>query len=116
MKAMTMTTLSAALKPFQTKDAVLCNDGSPALASAAHHIGVEHHAVNLSTGIRVDWAWHVQNVNAYHSRLTGWICKFRGVATRYLANNLGWFCALDREHGNGPKAAQWLAMALGGSA
>jgi transposase-like protein len=116
LKAMDMTTLSAALKPFLTKDVVLCTDGSPALASAARHMGVEHHAVNLSASVRVDGAWHVQNVNAYHSRLKGWIYKFRGVATCYLANYLGWHRALDREHGNGPKPQQWLAMALGGTA
>jgi hypothetical protein len=113
LKAMDMTTLSAALKPFLSKDVVLCTDGSPALAAAARHLGVEHHAVNLSAGVRVDGAWHVQNVNAYHSRLKGWVYKFRGVATCYLANYLGWFRALDREHGDGPKPAQWLAMALG---
>jgi transposase-like protein len=113
LKAMDMVTLSAALKPFVTKDVVLCTDGSHALAGAARQLGVEHHAVNLSAGIRVDGAWHVQNVNAYHSRLKAWIYKFRGVATCYLPNYLGWFRALDREHGNGPQPARWLAMALG---
>ena len=39
------------------------------LAAVARDIGVEHHAVNLSAGIRVDSARHAQNVNAYHSRL-----------------------------------------------
>ena len=116
LKAMDITTLSAALKPFLTKDVVLCTDGSPALAGAARQLGVEHHAVNLSAGVRVDGAWHVQNVNAYHSRLKGWVYKFRGVATCYLANYLGWFRALEREHGIGPKPAQWLAMALVGGA
>ncbi|MDP2828040.1 MAG: IS1595 family transposase, partial [Sulfuricellaceae bacterium] len=58
----------------------------------------------------------VQNVNAYHSRLKGWVYKFRGVATCYLANYLGWFRALDRDSGNGPNPAQWLTMALGGMA
>ena len=114
LKGMDMATLSAALKPFVAKDVVLCTDGSKALAGAARELGVEHHAVNLSAGVRVDGAWHVQNVNAYHSRLKGWVYKFRGVATCYLANYLGWFRALD--HGNGPKPAQWLAMALGGMA
>ncbi|MEI7539104.1 MAG: IS1595 family transposase [Comamonadaceae bacterium] len=114
LKTMDMVTLSAALKPFLAKDAVLCTDGSPALAGAARQLGVEHHAVNLSAGIRVDGAWHVQNVNAYHSRLKAWIYKFRGVATCYLENYLGWFRALDHGHSNGPKPAQWLAMALGG--
>jgi hypothetical protein len=35
-------------------------------------------------------AIHVQNVNAYHSRLRGWLQPFRGVASRYLGNYLGW--------------------------
>ena len=116
LKAMDMTTLSTALKPFLSKDVVLCTDGSSALAGAARQLGVEHHAVNLAAGVRVDGAWHVQNVNAYHSRLKGWVYKFRGVATRYLANYLGWFRALDRTHGNGQKPQQWLAMALGAAA
>ena len=114
LKATDIAALSAALKPFLMKDVVLCTDGSKALAGAARELGVEHHAVNLSAGIRVDGAWHVQNVNAYHSRLKAWVQKFRGVATRYLANYLGWFRAIDREKGNGPKPQQWLAIAIGG--
>ena len=113
LKAVDALALSAALKPVLAKDAVLCTDGSPALAAAARNLGVEHHAVNLSAGIRVDGAWHVQNVNAYHSRLKGWISKFRGVATCYLESYLGWFRALDRSPVGGPKPLLWLAMALG---
>ncbi|MDO9226281.1 MAG: IS1595 family transposase [Pseudomonadota bacterium] len=113
LKAMDITTLSAALKPFLTRDVVLCTDGSSALAGAARKLGVEHHAVNLSAGIRVDGAWHVQNVNAYHSRLKSWVYKFRGVATCYLENYLGWFRAMDREPPGSTKPAHWLAMALG---
>jgi hypothetical protein len=30
-----------------------------------------------------------------------------------LDNYLGWFRALDRDKGNGPKPQQWLAMAIG---
>jgi len=115
LDAMDTATLSAALKPFLTKEVVLCTDGSKALAGAARDLGVEHHAVNLSAGIRVDGPWHVQNVNAYHSRLKAWVQKFRGVATRYLASYLGWFRALDRKHGNGPNPQHWLALALGGA-
>ena len=69
LKAMHMTTLSVALKPFLTKDVVLCTDGSKAFAGAARKFGIEYRVVNLLAGIRVDGAWHVQNVNAYHSRL-----------------------------------------------
>ena len=113
LDAMDTVTLSAALKPFITKDVVLCTDGSKALAGAARVLGVEHHAVNLSAGIRVDGAWHVQNVNAYHSRLKAWVQRFRGVATRYLPSYLGWFRALERQHSNRPKPHQWLALAIG---
>ena len=113
LKAMDISSLSTALKPFVTKDIVLCTDGSKALAGAARELGVEHHAVKLSAGIRVDGAWHVQNVNAYHSRLKSWIFKFHGVATCYLENDLGWFRALDRGSTGNPKPAQWLAMAFG---
>ena len=70
----------------------------------------------VSAGIHVDGAWHVQNVNAYHSRLKNWIRRFRGVTTCYLPKYLGWFRALDRESVSGSKPAQWLAMALGGVA
>ena len=77
-------------------DVVLCTDGSSALTAAARTLGVEHHAVNLSAGVRVDGAWHVQNVNAYHSRLKNWMARFHGVATRYLPNYLGWRRMLER--------------------
>ena len=56
-----------------------------------------HEPVNLAAGIRVrDGAFHVQNVNAYHGRLKGWMGRFNGVATRYLPNYLGWRRTLER--------------------
>jgi transposase-like protein len=113
LRATDAMTMAAALKPFVSDDVVLCTDGSSALAAAARTLGVEHHAVNLSAGVRVDGAWHVQNVNAYHSRLKTWVRKFNGVATRYLENYLGWFRTLDRESHNSLKPVQWLALAMG---
>ncbi len=109
-------TLCAVLKPFLPADTVLCTDGSKSLAGVARALGVEHHAVNVSAGVRVDGPWHIQNVNAYHSRLKAWIAKFRGVATSYLPNYLGWFRAIDCGLRSVLKPAQWLAMALGGVA
>ena len=113
LDAMDAVALSAALKPFVPTDIVLCTDGSKALAAAARDLGIEHHAVNLSAGRRVDGAWHVQNVNAYHSRLKGWIYKLRGVATRYLASYLGWFRTLDRTRTDPLNPQHWLALAIG---
>ena len=60
--------LAAVLQPVLAADAVLCTDGSVALASAARHIGVEHHAINLSAGQHALGPWHINNVNGYHSQ------------------------------------------------
>ena len=88
-------------------DAVLCTDGSSLLASAAQALDIEHQPVNLSKGQRVRGAWHVQNVNAYQSRLKQWLRRFNGVASSYLANYLGWFRALDRQ-GSPAGESTWL--------
>jgi hypothetical protein len=113
LQATDAATLAAALKPFVPADVVLCTDGSNALAAAARQLGVEHHAVNLSAGVRVKGAWHIQNVNAYHSHLKTWVRRFNGVATRYLANYLGWFRTLKRNTDNSLNPSQWLALAMG---
>lgn len=86
----------AALAPVMAPDAVLCTDCGGALGAAARQLGVEHHALNISKGPRVQGAWHIQNANGYHGRLKLWMCRFKGVASSYLASYLGWFRAIDR--------------------
>jgi len=112
LEATTAKDIGAALRPILPDDTVLVTDGSTALAAVARSLGVEHHAVNISAGIRVNGAWHVQNVNAFVSRLRGWLRRFKGVATRYLENYLGWFRALDRSPGFHPDPASLLALAV----
>lgn len=92
-------------------DAVLCTDGSNMLATVARELGLEHHAVNTLRGERIRGAWHIQNVNGYHARLKQWMHRFKGVATSYLPNYLGWFRALDRHAQTGAKPAQFLVLA-----
>jgi len=92
---------------------VLCTDCSGSLGAAAKHLGVEHHALNLSRGERVQGAWHIQNANAYHARLKNWIRRFNGVASSYLASYLGWFRALDRSAQARRQPAPFLALAVG---
>ncbi len=104
--------IGTVLRPILPSDTVLCTDGSTALATVARDLGVEHHALNVSAGVRVQGAWHVQNVNAFGSRLRQWMLRFKGVATRYLANYLGWFRALDRSPGFAPEPASLLALAV----
>jgi transposase-like protein len=91
--------ISAVLKPLLATDAILCSDSGKALCAAAREIGITHRPINLSAGIRVvGKVYHVQNVNAYDSRLKLWMNRFHGVATHYLANYLGWRRLIDRTH------------------
>ena len=105
--------LAAVLAPVLAPDALLCTDGSSALAAAARQIGIAHHPLNMTSGTRVQGPWHIQNVNAYHGRLKEWMRRFHGVATSYLASYLGWFRATDRLGRLRTPPASLLALAVG---
>ena len=97
-----------------SKDAILCTDGSRVLAASAKKMGVMHRPVNLAVGIRaVSGVYHVQNVNAYDSRLKGWMQRFQGVATKYLESYLDWFRAIDRTTSGLLNPSLLLAQAAG---
>ena len=102
----------AALKPILPPDGILCTNSSRPLMAAARALKVEHHPVNLSAGIRVDGPWHVQNVNAYDSRLKGGLHPFKGVSTRYLDSYLGGFRAIERTPGKTLQPAPFLASTV----
>lgn len=105
--------LAAVLQPVLADDAVLCTDGSGALAAAASHIGVEHHAINVSAGLHAIGPWHINNVNGHHSRLKTWLRRFNGVASSYLRHYLGWFRALERFRHPALSSSALLALAVG---
>jgi len=87
----------SALAPVVDSDAVLCSDGNSIYKIFAEKYHIEHKPVNISAGIRVrEHAYHIQNVNAYTSRLKGWMRRFHGVATKYLENYLGWRRCLEQ--------------------
>ena len=108
--------ISAVLKSVLAKDVVLCTDGSKALGAAAREIGIAHRPVNLAAGIRVvSKVYHVQNVNAYDSRLKEWMHRFHGIATHYIANYLGWRRLIDRSHGVlSPRTVMLAALGMSG--
>ena len=84
------------LQPMLAKDSVLCADGSSVYVRVARELEVPLKAVNVKAGIRVvEQVFHVQNVNAYDSRLKTWMHRFHGVATAYLSHYLGWRRLLD---------------------
>lgn len=105
--------MSQALKPLIAPDSILCSDGSKALASTARTLGLSHRPVNLAAGVRcIAGVYHVQNVNAYDSRLKEWMRRFHGVATDYLANYLGWRRLIERFN-NHPEPLEVLRASLG---
>lgn len=108
--------ISAALKPLLASDTVLCTDSGKALAAAVREIGITHRPINLAAGIRVvGKVYHVQNVNAYDSRLKEWMIRFHGIATHYLANYLGWRRMIDPAHGSlSPRAVMFAALGMSG--
>jgi transposase-like protein len=108
--------ICAALKPLLAADTVLCTDSGKALGAAAREIGIVHRPINLAAGIRVvGKVYHVQNVNAYDSRLKEWMGRFHGIATHYLANYLGWRRMIDPAHGSlSPRAVMFAALGMSG--
>ena len=107
--------IEAVLKPLLARDAVLCSDGGGKgpIALAAREMGVAHRAVNLSKGIRVlAGVYHIQNANAYHSRLKEWMRRFHGVATKYLDHSLGWRRMIET-FGERLNSTLWLTLPFG---
>ena len=82
-------TFARALLPVVAHDAMLVSDGRAAYGQFADAAGLLHISLNDSKGERVFASYHIQNVNAYISRLKGWLHRFRGVATKYLQGYLG---------------------------
>ena len=89
--------IEPALRAVMAPDAILCSDGGAVYRAVARSLGVTHRPINLSAGIRViAGVYHIQNVNAYDSRLKQWMRRFHGVATKYLTHYLGWRRWLER--------------------
>ena len=89
--------ITAVLRPLIDKDAILCTDGARVYQAFARLTGIAHRPINVRQGVRVvDGAFHIQNVNAYDSRLKGWMRRFHGVATKHLESYLGWRRMLER--------------------
>jgi transposase-like protein len=110
--------LGMALRPVISQDTLLCTDGSKAFKAMAEEAGIAHQPLNIKAGVRVkDKIFHIQNVNAYDSRLKKWMRQFNGVATRYLDSYLGWRRFLERhqeDYSANPKS--WLIHAIGTAA
>ena len=102
--------LHAHLGPVLHDQILLISDAANAYRCFAREAHITHKAVNVAAGRRVRGSIHIQNVNAWHSRFKSWLVRFRGVASRYLANYSGWQRLLDGHRLCTP--LQWLHAAI----
>ncbi len=93
------------------KDALLVSDGRAAYGQFADAANILHIAINASEGRHTFGTYHIQNVNAYTSRLKEWMRRFKGVASAYLESYLGWRRMIERE-GDRITPRQCIAAAL----
>jgi hypothetical protein len=75
------------------KDTLLCSDGAKAYGVVAKKAGIQVKSIKATKKATPS---HVNNVNAYDSRLKNWMHRFHGVATKNLDNYLGWHRMLDK--------------------
>lgn len=82
--------------PKIAKDALLCSSDASAYTGFTTEHKLKHGKLRFSEGMRtLKNIVHLKNVQAYHLQLENWMRRFRGVATKYLYNYLGWFRNLD---------------------
>lgn len=104
-------TIAAYLAPVVEPGAELVSDGREAYAKFAEDRRLLHFCLNANRGVRIYEGVHIQNINAYTSRLKDWLRRFKGVANRYLTSYLGWRRMIERE-GNHITAARYTSVAL----
>jgi transposase-like protein len=83
--------LTAALDGIVTPANEFCCDGGTAIVAFARRAGIPTHILPAPGKPNPQAPdFHINNVNAYHSRLKEWMHHFHGVATKNLPNYLGW--------------------------
>lgn len=83
--------ITAALGGVVTSANQFCCDGGTAIMAFARRAAIPTHVLP-SPGKPSPEApdFHINNINAYHSRFKEWMRRFHGVATKNLPNYLGW--------------------------
>jgi len=83
--------MAKALGDVVSRGSDFCCDGGAGIAAFARAARVRLHVLPAPGSPRpAAPQFHINNVNAYHSRLKEWMRRFHGVATDNLANYLSW--------------------------
>lgn len=90
--------LAPSLLPLLARGSILCSDGNQSYIRVAEAgTGIIHKRLITSDHHRVEDDVFIQTLNNYVSRWRGWMRKFHGVGTAYLANYLAWFRTVVQE-------------------
>ena len=88
--------MTAALGGIVTSANEFCCDGGTAIVAFARRAGIPTHILPMPGKPNPQAPdFHINNVNADHSRLKEWLRPFHGVATKNLPNYLGWRRTLE---------------------
>jgi transposase-like protein len=86
----------AFLAPLIAKDSILCSDGLSSYQKFTQKHGIQHVVLRSKHGEFVKaGVYHIQNVNAYHSRIKQFFSRLKGVADRNINLYLAWVDYLD---------------------
>ena len=110
LPAVSAAALKGALEPVVETDIVLVSDGAASYPPCAAALGVRRKALNLAAGERVRDAFHIQTVNSRHGQSKGFLCDFRGVATKSLDSYLHWLHLIGPADPASPRACLGAAM------
>lgn len=103
----------AALGHVVARGSVLCCDGGKAIGGYARRARIETHVLPAPGGLKPEAPqFHINNVNAYHSRLKEWMRRFHGVATANLPSYLGWRRTIEAL-ANPSQTDDWIRAAAG---
>ena len=100
------------LIPRLAPDSELISDGARAYKTLARDHQIDLRIVPANKKHKTVGSLHINNVNAFDARLKGWMHRFRGVATRYLPNYLGWHRWLDATRKSKNARKRFLAYAI----
>jgi len=90
-----------------------CCDGGAAITAFARRAKLKIHVLPAPGNPKPEQPeFHINNVNAYHGRLTEWMRRFHGVATENLPTYLSWRRTLEAlDDKSDPNA--WIMAAVG---